>query len=243
MKMRYILIVFLCISISGKAQWKDYTITTKGDTVNKTDKKNEKQGKWIIRVEDNMGEPGFQNEGLYKNNEKVGVWHLYSLMGDPTGEENYVGGQKDKKQQYFDLQGNLIREENWKALTPDQQFDTVIVPDWKKDPTGNTMKKVIVKLEGNAIKNGAFKYYDDNSRLVRSELYKADKLEELTNITYDPFTGKTKSKTIDKYDITTDKVIAKAGYDKPKTDAKPKIVQDFEKIKKGKKKKYQDGST
>jgi hypothetical protein len=105
------------------------------------------------------------------------------------------------------------------------------------------MKKVVVKLEGNAIKNGAFKFFDDIGRLVRSETYKSDKLEEVTVITYDPFTNKLKSKTIDKYDIVTGKVIAKAGYDKPTVVPKPKVVQDFEKMKKGKKKKYQDGST
>ncbi len=241
--MRYILIFLLSISINGIAQLKDYSLTTKGDTINKIDKSNDKQGKWIIRVEDNMGEPGYQTEGFYKNDEKEGLWRIYSLMGDPMGEENFIGGQRNGKQQYFDVHGNLLREENWKALTPDQKFDTVIVPDWKKDPTGNSMKKVIVKLEGNAIKQGAFKYFDEMGRLVRSEKYKADKMEELTVITYDPFTNKVKSKTIDKYDIVTGKVIAKAGYDKPTVVPKPKAVQDFEKMKKGKKKKYQDGST
>jgi hypothetical protein len=241
--MRYILSFLLLTSLNGMAQWKDYTLTTKNDTVNRIDKKNQKQGKWIIRTEDNMGEPGFQTEGLYKDNEKEGLWNIYSLSGDPMGEENFVGGQKNKKQQYFDIHGNLVREENWKALTPDQKFDTVIVPDWRKDPTGNSMKKVIVKLEGNSIKEGAFKFYDDQSRLMRSDVYKADKLEETTTYEYDVVTGKIKAKNIEKYDITTGKVIAKAGYDKGKTSAKPKQVENFEKMKKGKKKKFQDGST
>jgi antitoxin component YwqK of YwqJK toxin-antitoxin module len=241
--MHYITLFVLLISVNGFAQYKDYNLNTKGDTINIIDAKGYKQGKWINRIEENMGEPGFQEEGKYKNNEKEGNWNLYSLMGDPIGLEVYSYGQKNGKQQYFDIHGNLTREESWMAITPDNMYDTVSVPDWRKDATGNTNKLVVVKLEGNSLRDGSWKYYDDKGKLVRSEKYIRDRMEESTITTYDFVTGKVSGKEIVKYDIESGKPIAKSGYDKPKTPAKPKQVNDFEKTKKGKKKKYQDGST
>jgi antitoxin component YwqK of YwqJK toxin-antitoxin module len=243
--MRHILIFAMLFSINGYAQKpKSYELNTKGDTINKVDSKSFKQGKWINRVEDNMGEPGFQEEGYFKNNEKEGVWTIYGLMGDPLGKEFYKYGQKSGKQQYFDIKENLLREESWKAITPDNMYDTVSVPDWKKDPTGNMSKTVIIKLDGNALRDGTWKFYDDNGKMVRSEVYKVDRLMESTVITYDYATGKIQSKEQLKYDFNTGKPVAQAGYEKPKISTKPKIAQDFEKLKKGKKsKKYQDGST
>jgi hypothetical protein len=237
------LIFLLLIANTANAQYKDYMLTTKGDTINRIDKNELKQGKWIVRVEDNMGEPGTQEEGSYKDGEKHGPWKIYSLYGDPLGEENWINGGKNGKQMYFDMHGNLLREENWKTRPLDQQYDTVWVPDWKKDPTGQTNKKVVVKNELNSIKNGTWKWFDEKGKLVRSEIYKADRLEESTLIDYDYVTGKIQKKEITKYDIMTGKPVAKAVTDRPKTAAKPKQVEEFENIKKGKKRKYQDGST
>lgn len=241
---QYILVVLSCVAILTQAQPISYQLTSKKDTVNMIDKYNLKQGKWIVRVEDNMGEPGYQEEGNYKANEKVGKWRLYSLMGDPVGEENYINGQKSGKQLYYDIRANLVREENWRAITPDNAYDTIAVPDWKKDVTGNITKMVVVKLMGNALRDGAWKYYDDNGKLVRAEKYIYDKLAESTIITYDYATGKVQSKEQLRYDIETGKAVAQAGYSKPKEATKPQVVLDFEKTKKGKKtKKFQDGST
>jgi antitoxin component YwqK of YwqJK toxin-antitoxin module len=244
--MKYIFLFLTVISIKGLAQLKDYQLTTKGDTINKIDKSNRKQGKWINRVEDNMGEPGFQEEGSYFDNEKVGKWRIYSLYGDPTGEEFYKYGQKSGKQQYFDIKGNLIREEKWRAITPDMAYDTIMVPDWKKDPTGNINKRVVVKLEGNALRDSTWKYFDENGRVVRTDKYIADKLSEsmVIGYDYDRETGKLiTSKQLTKYDLETGKVVASASNEKPKQPNKPQQVLDFEKTKKGKKKKFQDGST
>lgn len=241
--MRYILILFLFCGFSSYGQWKDFTLTTKGDTVNKTDNRNLKQGKWIIRNEENMGEPGTQEEGFFQNDQKEGEWHVYNLMGDPIGIEKYAYGQKSGAQQYFDIRGNLTREENWKALTPDNMYDTVRVPDWKRDITGNTFKEVVVKLEGNSLRHGAWKYYDENGRLTRTDIYILDKMSESTVINYDYKTGKISGKEKTAYDIETGRVVASAAYEKPKEVAKPEQVLKFEQTKKGKSKKFVDGST
>jgi hypothetical protein len=243
--MRCICFFLLFFYTSGQAQpqLKDYQLTTKGDTINRIDVKDRKHGRWIIRVEDNMGEPGFQEEGSFKDDQKEGEWKIYSLMGDPVGEEVYKYGQKSGKQLYFDIHGNLMREENWRAITPDNAYDTVQAPDWKKDPTGNTFKMVVIKLEGNAVKHGKWLFYDEQSRMVRTDEYVLDKLKESTQITYNYKTGKLETKEKTLYDIETGKVVASGAYQRPAVVEKPKVVQDFEKTKKGKKKKFQDGTT
>ena len=43
-----------------------YIIGVKGDTLNKVDIKNQKQGKWVIRVDEVRGEPGYEEEGMLK---------------------------------------------------------------------------------------------------------------------------------------------------------------------------------
>jgi hypothetical protein len=241
--MRYILILFLLSGVKGFSQWKDFQLNTKGDTVNRVDAKNMKQGKWIIRQEENMGEPGTQEEGFFQNDLKEGEWHVYNLMGDMVGKEKYVYGQKSGVQHYFDIKENLLREENWKAITPDNMYDTVRVPDWRKDVTGNTFKTVVVKLEGNALRHGAWKYYDETGKLVRTDVYILDKMSESTVINYDYKTGKISGKEKTNYDIETGRIVASAAYQKPKEVVKPDQVIKFEKTKKGKSKKYVDGST
>ena len=59
------------ILINGHAQLKDYTISAKGDTINGLNQKGEKQGKWVIHVDEVRGEPGYEEEGLFKNGTSI----------------------------------------------------------------------------------------------------------------------------------------------------------------------------
>ncbi|MEI7734525.1 MAG: hypothetical protein WCI49_03620, partial [Ferruginibacter sp.] len=68
--------------INGNAQRKSFQLTEKGDTINIVDKDGKKQGRWVNRIEEIRGEPGYEEEGLYKNDNKEGVWRLYNLTGD-----------------------------------------------------------------------------------------------------------------------------------------------------------------
>jgi hypothetical protein len=80
--MRWILILCLLISFKGFSQYKSYIIGVKGDTLNIVDKQDKKQGKWVIRHESVRGEPGFEEEGEYKNDRKEGIWRKFNLTGD-----------------------------------------------------------------------------------------------------------------------------------------------------------------
>jgi hypothetical protein len=203
------------IGLRGYSQWKSYIISPKGDTLNGIDKQDQKQGRWVNHYDELRGEPGYEEEGIYKDNRKEGTWRLYSLQGDLTGVEYYKWGMKDGVCQYFGMNGSLLREESWHAMNPDKQYDTVQVAEVDKL---DSYKTVVVKNEGASVRDGIWKFYDPATGTVaRTEKYTLGKLEKPASST----------------------TAASA----PQTAAKPKEVLDFEK-KTGKKKvKVQDGST
>jgi hypothetical protein len=216
--MKIIFILFLLISVNSYSQWKTYIIGMNGDTLNCVDKKDMKQGKWLNHVDELRGEPGYEEEGEFKDNRKEGMWRLYDLQGDLTGIENYRWGNKDGLCQYFNTTGALLREENWKALNPDKQYDTLEIEDIDHL---NQYKTVVVKNEGIGLRHGIWKYYDPTTGMVsKTETWTLGKLE----------TPKNTSNTVALNDST-------------KTKVKPKEVLDFEKKNAGKKKvKMRDGS-
>jgi antitoxin component YwqK of YwqJK toxin-antitoxin module len=216
--MRLFFPILLLLSFNSYSQLKDYIIGVKGDTLNGIDNKSQKQGKWVNRYDDVRGEPGFEEEGEYKNNRKEGVWRLYNLEGDLIGLETYKWGNKDGECQYFNKGGALIREEGWRAMNPDKAYDTIEVEDIEHL---DHFKTVIVKNTGVAIKHGDWKYYDPATGFIqRTETYTLGKLEHPQSSTTD--SAATASKLL----------------------VKPKEVQDFEKKNAGKKKiKVRDGET
>lgn len=216
--MRFLFFIFLLFSINGFSQLKTYTISPNSDTINATDNNNLKQGKWVHHVDELRGEPGFEEEGEYKNNRKEGPWRIFDLQGDLIGIEIYRWGNKDGTSQYFSSTGSLIREEGWKAMNPDKQYDTLEIEDIDHL---NQYKTVIVKNEGVAIKHGTWKYYDPvTGIIIKQETYSIGKLET------------------QKADPTVAAV-----NDSTKAKVKPKEVLDYEKKNAGKKKiKVKDGT-
>jgi len=230
--MRFIFLFIILISINGFSQWKSYIISVKGDTLNRVDMNDRKQGPWSIHADDLRGERGFEEEGYFENDKKEGTWRRYSLDGDKIAEENYRWGNKDGKCSYYTYTGGLLRVESWKAVNPDNPMDTVDVYD-PKDPT-KVVDRVAVKLTGFTLKHGLWTYYDPREGTIEeTEKYWLDKLvtdidgedEELRPI------GISISKN--KLDTTGKKPISK-----------PQVVLDYEKKNAGKKKvKTRDGRT
>lgn len=200
----------------GFAQYKRYELSDRGDTLNAIDKNGQKQGKWIVKVASLRGEPGYEEEGVFKNDKKEGPWRRYSLSGDPIAIENYRFGGKDGLQQYFTPMGDLIREENWRAYNPDAPYDTIPIYG-----TGSNeiLKYKLVKAEQYSVKHGPWKFYDSGTgRLVKSEMYQYGALQ----------------KEPDADVVVTDE----------KKKVKPKEVLEFEKKNSGKKKvKLREGQT
>jgi hypothetical protein len=222
--MRCILLLGLLISLNASSQCRDYIIGIKGDTLNCTDVNNLRQGKWVIKIEQVRGEPGFEEEGQFVDGKKEGVWRQYSLQGDLMAIEQYRWGNKNGVNQYFTRNGELVREESWRAVNPLNPYDTVEVADWEKDPLGLITKSVVVKLEGSSVKHGPWKFYEPQTGMIMK--------------TENWVLG-----DIDKGPRKDDDIVNNKSEEKKKV-AKPKEVEDFEKKNSGKKKvRVRDGRT
>lgn len=168
-KLVFIIVGLLFFFTNGFAQFKTYDLTANRDTINAVDKKDQKQGKWVIRVAELRGEPGYDDEGIFKNGKKEGVWRRYNLNGDLIAIENYKYGGKDGKQQYFTMMGDLGREESWHAYNPDAPYDTIPIYG---QGSNEILSYKIVKAEQYSVKHGKWKFYDPiTGRLIRSETY------------------------------------------------------------------------
>lgn len=222
---RLLLPLLILFSVSATAQYKSFRIGAKGDTLNIVDSKGLKQGKWTIHVAPLRGEPGYEEEGMYVNDRKEGIWRRYNLMDDLVATENYRWGNKNGICRYFTLAG-LEREESWRAFNPDKLYDTIDVADLK-DP--NKYERVVVKNEGSSLRHGTWKYYyPPTGKLISTEAYFLDQLQEPG--AENPTAGLTKAAT------DTSKT-------KPAEKPKPKEVLEFEKKTSGKKNKVRDGRT
>ena len=207
--------------MNGMAQYKTYKLNTEGDTLNAIDKKDRKQGKWVIHVDPVRGEPGYEEEGLFKNNNKEGIWRKYSLTGDIIAVEVYKLGGKDGVQQYYTYLGDLIREESWRGYDPDAPYDTIAVYG---EGNNEIIDYKIVKADQYSVRHGEWKYYDAGTgRLVKVEKYDRGHLET---------PGDNKKS-----------VVVAAPAEKKKEVQKTPEMLEWEKKNKGKKKVVRDGRT
>ena len=165
-----ILYSLMLITTNSIAQiWTDYSLTPKGDTINRLDSKKMRQGPWVLRYEEIRGEPGYEEEGFFIDDKKNGPWLRYSLMGDLIAREFYKYGYRDGKQQYYTGIGDLLREESWKAVNPANPYDTILVPDI--DQPDRLIEKVI-KHEAAEVKNGNWIYYNPSTGdVVKKEFF------------------------------------------------------------------------
>lgn len=235
MKPFFIILITLLTSFAGYSQkWKSFIIGVKGDTLNRVDMKGKKQGPWVVHVDELRGERGYEEEGYFINDKKEGTWRRFSLEGDLIAVENYRWGGKDGKSIYLTPQGNPIREESWRAVNPDNPYDTVNVYDVNNPD--KVIAKQVIKLEGFSLKHGAWKYYDSfNGTVEKTEYWYFDKPAKKTGIDDDELAP---------IDVTNNGDATAKTDEKKKAVPKPKEVIEFEKKKPGKKKiTVRDGST
>lgn len=233
--MRIIIVFFLLISVSGHSQWKSFRIGRNGDTLDRVDMKGRKQGPWIIKVPELRGERGYEEEGVFVDDNKEGVWKKFAENGVKIAEENYRWGKLNGKQYYFTYNGGLQREESWRAMDPKVAFDTVDVYDIN-DPS-KVKERVVVKNDGYSMKHGKWVYYDPaEGTVVNTENYWMNKLrtdmdEFVADDDIKPLSLASGGKIV-KTDTTS------------KEKLKPKEVMEYEKKNAGKKKvKTRDGET
>lgn len=166
-KLLSLLIFFQLALLNAHAQFKSYTISVKGDTLNAVDLHGLKQGKWLVHVDPLRGEPGYEEEGIFLNDKREGTWRKYTLQGDFIAFENYKHGDKDGKWQYYTQYGDLLREENWRAYDPEQPYDTIPIYG-----TGNNeiVSYKIIKAQPYSVKDGTWTYYE-NGHIIKTEEY------------------------------------------------------------------------
>jgi antitoxin component YwqK of YwqJK toxin-antitoxin module len=215
--MRILLLTCLLLPLFSLAQYKSYKIGIKGDTLNATDMQGKKQGKWIVRLETVRGEPGYEEEGVFKDDIKEGIWRRYNLGGDIIAIENYKWGHKDGLSRYFTMMGPL-RDETWRAINPENPYDTVEVPD-PLDPYKVSMQ--VIKVEGSTVRHGVWRFYDASGGLARTETYFMGKLEDPNKKLLTATTAADSSLQVRK---------------KLSDDSKPKEIKDYDKKNSGKKK-------
>lgn len=225
MRKLFFLGVLSCISVLSFSQCQTFDLLSNGDTINCVDANGKKRGKWKITMPALRGNPGYEEEGIYKNGLKEGRWRVYDLWGLLIAYENYKWGQKHGIQQYL-VDGQLEHEESWKTLDPDKKFDTIDVID---PINPNIVNKVIVKVEPYPLEHGIWKYYDPQTgALVKKEEYILGKLyvpqaEPLSN-------SRLSIEATDSILNAKKKIV-------------PKEVQDYDKKNKNKKVKVRDGRT
>lgn len=159
-----------------------FEILDNGDTINKLDSKNRKQGKWIITHQARYGEDGFHEVGTFLDNIKQGKWNTYNLDGQIMSEENFKAGNKDGEAKYYD-NGYLYCVGNYLALRAKYKYDTIMV----EDAITEVMKPVVVETSMGSLKHGFWTYYNAPKTTVAKVIeYQADEIiyekEYLTKI-------------------------------------------------------------
>ncbi len=211
-------------TLETQAQLKSYKLNSKGDTINKIDRQNLKQGYWIERTEALRGNPGFEESGEYVDGKKEGKWMRFSLMGDPIGYENYKFNLKNGKQVYYNMVGPL-REESWRAILPSEGVDSVEVTDLHDESKITWVK---IENDGRSVKDGEWKFYNPNSGAV----VKTEKWQRGKQVVAEQQESTAQYNTSQKTPSDSAKKI------------KPAVVQDFEKKNAGKKRvRSRDGQT
>ncbi|RYY61100.1 MAG: hypothetical protein EOO05_07590 [Chitinophagaceae bacterium] len=224
------LLVF--VSTVSFGQWKSFTISPRGDTLNRVDQKDRKQGPWVNQVPELRGEQGYDEQGYYIDDKKDGLWKRFAVSGDKIAEETFRWGALDGKARYYNRTGALIRLESWRAVDPAKTMDTVDVLDIK-DPS-KVIDRVVVKLEGQTMKHGQWIYYDPEwGNVEKVENYFMDKLRTDDEVAA---TGGGDDDELKPIDVTKKKEEAEK--------KKPQAILDYEKKNSGKKKvRVRDGST
>jgi len=156
-------ILFLCLLLllagsNGMAQAK----------INQRDAQNRKQGRWVEEVGELRGEPGYTWEGVYKNGRKEGVWKKTSAIGNLLAEETYKNNVLDGYCKYYFPNGKPSEEGAFLATEIEGQRDTIMIID----PVTNAETPTEIVRQGNSVRNGVWKLYDEETGKMVKEYYK-----------------------------------------------------------------------
>lgn len=138
------------------------------DKKNQRDSQQRKQGYWMEVVGEIRGEPGYTWEGVYKDNQKEGVWKRTAVSGQLLSEETYHHDVLSGYCRYYFPNGKPSSEGMYVMDEITGQKDTVVVID----PVNNAERRVQVVREGSSVKHGLWKVYDEETGRMMKEYYK-----------------------------------------------------------------------
>lgn len=105
-------LVAIILLFTGGAFAQDFEIYN-GDTINKKDETNKKQGKWIFFYDE--AKTIKKKEGSFVNNKKEGIWTEYYKSGNKRNEITYAGNKKNGYAKIYYENGTLSEEGTWKG--------------------------------------------------------------------------------------------------------------------------------
>lgn len=148
------------------------TASGDGDSLNKKDSRNRKQGTWFSKVAPLRGEPGYMYFGNYLDNERQGAWYKLDVEGRLVSIEHFKKGILDGQSQFYE-KGKLICIGQYRGFDGRRNLDSV----WVTDPITLLDTLVAVSNYQGALKHGMWRYYDPvTGQLVKEEEYQVDDL-------------------------------------------------------------------
>ncbi len=167
------LILFISFLLLGTAQLlAQSSKKEERPPVNQYDKAGKKHGMWWVSLPPKMGEDGVNEFGAYYHGNKQGPWYKVNHLGDIVSIESFRNNFLDGEVKYYQ-KGQLYCTGNYKALSTQKPFDTIVVVD---PITHEESYKVIATQQG-TIRHGAWKYYNpETGHMIKEEEYQADEL-------------------------------------------------------------------
>jgi len=160
-----------------------------GDTINRIDRKLEKQGRWLI----------YNNlktviaEGNFKDNRKDGLWKFYYETGSIMSEYIFVNGVADGKAREYHKNGNVAVEgiwhnSKWRGTYKRYHENGLPACVWQYNKSGKREGKQMyyyengqVQIEGNweaGKKNGKITSYYENGSLKSEKTFLGNVLDK-----------------------------------------------------------------
>ncbi|MGI9192661.1 MAG: hypothetical protein ACR2IL_11125 [Chitinophagaceae bacterium] len=159
------------VALAQTVQWKSYKVLQNGDTINKLDAKNQKQGMWLMESYDDLDQFEY-TYAQFVNNKQEGKCLKTNRDGVPVAEENFKNGLKDGEARYYDA-GQLLCVGHYLALRARYEYDTI----WVENPETNQLRPVRVKSNRGSVRHGFWTYYHPGTKqLARVLEYQADSL-------------------------------------------------------------------
>jgi hypothetical protein len=142
-----------------------FIISAEGDSINKTDVFNVKQGLWVLQIPERFGEPSYLKYGMYKNDWKIGKWKTYQGP-NLISEENYVNNVLDGEILFYE-NGFLSCRGYYSGANYRAKFDTIILENTQTNQT----QTYIVQNNPLSVKDSTWIYFLPNSKMVKSIEY------------------------------------------------------------------------